>query len=100
LTHDRLNAVARLGKAFRPVEGNTGTNPAELFVLLDGAVAYLAVFNFSGSAATKTIDLSRAGLDGARSYAVTDLWSGATSSASGTLQLAVDAGAAKLLQLN
>jgi hypothetical protein len=100
LTNPAINAVARLGRSFRPVEGNTGTNPSELLVLADGASTYLAVFNFAGTAITKSIDLGRAGLDPSRRYAVTDLWSGATSSAQGTLQLPVDSHAAKLLQFN
>src|SRR5205814_87796 len=33
LTNSRINRVARLGKAFRPVEGNTGTNPSDVMVL-------------------------------------------------------------------
>ena len=43
LTNGRINDVARLGQAFRPVEGNTGTAPSNVFVLQDGARYYLAV---------------------------------------------------------
>jgi hypothetical protein len=97
LTNSRINAVARLGKSFRPVEGNSGT--ADLMVLQDSGVTYLAVFNFGNSAVNRSIDLGRAGLDGAHSYAVTDLWSGATSTATGQLNVALDATSAKLIQL-
>jgi len=96
----RINGVARLGRAFRPLEGNTGTNPSEVLVLQSGGSTYLAVFNFSGGSVTKSINLVRAGLDGARTYGVTDLWSGATSAARGTLTVTLDRYYAKLLQLN
>ena len=98
LTNDRINAVARLGKAFRPVEGNTGTNPSNVLVLHDGSTYYLAVFNYGAAAVSQAVDLARAGLPTA-TFAVTDLWSGATSTASGTLTVALDPESAKLLAL-
>jgi hypothetical protein len=42
----------------------------------------------------------RAGLDGGRIYTVTDLWSGATTTARRTLGVALDGNAANLLQLD
>ena len=99
LTNDAINAVARLGKAFRPVEGNSGSHAPELFVLEDGGVGYLAVFNFGSSTETRTIDLGRAGLDGARTYAVTSVWDGAASAATGTVSVTVASRAATLLKL-
>jgi hypothetical protein len=99
LTNDRMNAVARLGKAFRPVEGNTGTDPSDVLVLSAGGTHYLAIFNFGANAATKSVDLVRAGLDGSASYAVTDLWTGAASTASGTFGTTVDAHFARLFSL-
>jgi hypothetical protein len=99
LTNARINDVARLGKAFRPVEGNTGTNPSDVLVLHDGATYYIAVFNFGASAVTRPVDLARAGLSAATSYSVTDLWSGATSTATGTLNVSLDAGFARIFAL-
>ncbi|HEY2510436.1 MAG TPA: hypothetical protein VGI39_06260 [Polyangiaceae bacterium] len=99
LTNDRINAVAKLGRAFRPLEGNTGTNPSDVLTLHDPSGDYIAAFNYTTSAVTKAIDLTRAGLNGSKSYAVTDLWTGAGSTAQGTLSVAVDAGSAKLLML-
>jgi alpha-galactosidase len=100
LTNPRVNQIARLGRAFRPVEGNTGTGPSEAMVLHHGGVSYLAVFNFSGRAGSRTIDLARAGLDPGRSYTVTDLWTGAVSTARGSLGVSLDTDAATLLQLH
>ncbi|MDI4647228.1 S-layer homology domain-containing protein [Cohnella hashimotonis] len=93
-------ALALKGKAFRPLEGNTGANAADAFVLKDGADFYLAVFNYSASvAADKTIDLGRAGLDASLTYAAKDLWTGEASEATGTLQLTLAPAASRLLQL-
>ena len=94
-----INGVARLGRAFRPVEGNSGTSAPSAFVLANGATNYLALFNFTSSAATQTVDLARAGLNGATAYTVTDLWTGATSSATGTLSASLGVNGAALLQL-
>jgi len=99
LTNPRINHVARLGRAFRPVEGNTGTGPSEVMVLRDGGATYLAVFNFSGQAVMRSIDLARAGLDAGRSYRVIDLWSGQESAAQGVLQVPLAQDESRLLQL-
>ena len=99
LTNERMNAVARLGKAFRPVEGNTGTDPSNVLVLHEGGAHYIAVFNFGAGEATTPVDLPRAGLDGSVDYAVTDLWSGAVSNAKQTLAATVAAGSARLFSL-
>ena len=61
LTRERVNAVARLGKAFRPVEAQRGTAAPELFVLADGSTTYLAFFNYGSGTVTHDIDLARAG---------------------------------------
>ncbi|MGO8991813.1 MAG: alpha-galactosidase [Polyangiaceae bacterium] len=99
LTNGRMNAVARLGRAFRPVEGNTGTGPGDLFVLQDGGTFYLAVFNFTTSTVTQSVSLARAGLNGGQSYSVTDLWTGATSTAKGTMPVSLPGGYARLFSL-
>jgi alpha-galactosidase len=99
LTNPRINQVARRGRSFRPLDGASGTASADVFVLADGDRAYLAVFNFGGGAVTRSIDLARAGLSASQSYAVTDLWTGTTTSASGTLSVPLEAGFARLFEL-
>jgi len=99
LTNDRINGVARLGKAFRPVEANTGTAPSDVLTLADGGSYYVAVFNFSSTPETKTVDLGRAGLDSAADYVATDLWTGAATTAHGTLTVTLDPGFARLFAL-
>jgi alpha-galactosidase len=99
LTNGRINDVARLGRPFRPVEGNTGTSPSELMVLTHGVDTYLAVFNFSGDSVTRNVDLGRAGLDASRTYDVTDLWTGDGTSAKGTLAVSLARDYARLFVL-
>src|SRR5260370_25951156 len=94
-----MNAVARLGKAFRPVEGNAGTDPSSVLVLRDGDTSYVAMFNFGSGTATASVALARAGLDGGASHDATDLWSGAVSTAQGMLSAAIEAGSARLFAL-
>ncbi|WP_420819766.1 carbohydrate-binding protein [Paenibacillus monticola] len=76
LTNPRINELAVKGKAFRPVEGNTGTTAADTFVLSDKGTYYLAVFNYSNAPAERSLDLIRAGIGSGTgtSYTVTDMW--------------------------
>jgi hypothetical protein len=99
LTNPRVNAVARRGRTFEPVEGNTGTAPASLFVLHDDVQHQLAVFNFTDAAATTTVDLGRAGLDATVDYQAQDLWTGAAQTVRGSLTVTLDAHFAKLFSL-
>jgi hypothetical protein len=74
LTNKQVNEVALKGKAFRPVEGNTGTGAADMFVMKDGADYYVAVFNYTNEPVTKTLDFKRAGIPAASKAKATDLW--------------------------
>ena len=82
LTNRAINGLARTGTSFLPVEGNTGTNPCDVFVQQAGSNWYVAVFNYASSNVTKTLNLSRMGIAG--SYTAVDLWDGNISSVSGT----------------
>jgi Alpha galactosidase C-terminal beta sandwich domain len=101
LTNHDINELARRGKAFRPVEGNTGTKAPDLFVSREGAKYYVAVFNWSsGSSKTMNVDLARAGLDGTLSYTARDLWSGATSTVKGALPVTLAGAASTIVELS
>ncbi len=101
LTNANINALAKLNMAFRPVEGNTGEVPANVYVLEDNGTYYLAVFNFSSSSSsTVNVDLARAGLSGTADYTVTDLWTGAASSARGTYSVTLGAMQSTIVRLN
>ncbi len=98
LTNAALNAVARLGQTFRPVEGNTGTNATDEFVLQNGTNWYLAVLNYSASATNESVDFTRAGIPSSTCGAL-DLWSGAFYNANGSLSVSLAAKQSKLFQL-
>jgi predicted CxxxxCH...CXXCH cytochrome family protein len=98
LTNANINEVARAGVSFRPVEGNTGTNAADVFVRQDGSVWYIAAFNYTASSIVKNLDLPRLGLSG--TYTANDLWAGTFSSVTGTnWNVNLGARQAKLLRL-
>ena len=71
-----LLRIVENGKAFEPVEGNTGNGPASMFVRkIDGSL-YLAVFNYGQAPASFTIDAARIGLATGRSYTGVELLQG------------------------
>ncbi len=98
LTTAAIDAVARVGRTFTPVEGNTGTSAANLFVRQDGATWCLAVFNYTASAVNMTVDLNRAGLPSGN-YIATNLWDETTASVSGSFNVNLNAQQAKIFQL-
>ncbi|WP_261301480.1 OmpL47-type beta-barrel domain-containing protein [Paenibacillus andongensis] len=100
LTNKAINRVALLGKAFQAVEGNTGANAADTFMLNDNGTYYLAVFNYNGaSSSTKSVDLARAGLNGISNYLRTDLWTGTEDMVSGKLNVTLKPAESKLFKL-
>ncbi len=98
LTHNAINAVARAGQSFTPVEGNTGTGAANVFVRQNGSTWNLAVLNYTANATNETVSLSRAGLPSG-SYVATDLWSGNLTNVTGSLNVSLNAKHSKLFQL-
>ncbi|WP_364146710.1 carbohydrate-binding protein [Paenibacillus sp. LPE1-1-1.1] len=99
LTNKQVNEVALNGKAFRAVEGNTGTAAADTFVMKDGKDYYLAVFNFTNEAVTKTVDFARAGIPSSSNAKVTDLWTNESSEAVGSLKVDLLGAQSKLYKI-
>lgn len=101
LTNEEVNAVARAGRTFRPVEGDTGSRAADLFERRDASdLVYLAVFNFSPDQRTvKRIDLARAGLAPDATWRVRDLWTKQERRARATLELDLEPAASTILRL-
>lgn len=88
------------GKAFQPVEGNTGDQPNELFTTTIGNYQYLAIINYGSAAKTYTINLARIGLNPTATYsAVKELFTGVTSTASGSLNVTVPASDTKIYRI-
>lgn len=102
LTNEEINAVAKKGVAFRPVEGNTGDGACDTFVYYDEEeeALYLAVFNFSAEKSkTMELDLERLGLDASREYEMYDLWSKETTTVLQGDKIELEKAQPKLLRL-
>jgi alpha-galactosidase len=91
LTNSRVIAVDQdaLGQQAHLVDAAGGLDVLAR-PLANGDVA-VALFNEGGSTATVTTTAAAVGKSGAGSYALTDLWSGATSSTTGTISASVPA---------
>ena len=88
LTNPAILAIAREGRAFRPLEGDTGAHAADVFVRQDtGGRFLIAVFNFGNNTVSRNIDLARAGLRSDIGYKTRDLWTGREGVASLVLTL-------------
>jgi alpha-galactosidase len=70
-----LLKIIRHGKAFEPVEGNTGTGATEMFTSRVGNDFYLAVFNYADKPKEFSIDLKRIGLHTKQKYIVNEIFS-------------------------
>ena len=99
LTNAAINSVARVGQTFTPVESNTGTSAANIFVRQEsGSTWSIAVFNYSSSATIETVDLSRAGLPSGN-YTAINLWDETTSMVNGSFNVSLNAKQTKLFRL-
>ena len=98
LTNSAINAVARVGQTFRPVDGATGTGAGNIFVRQDGDTWCLAVFNYTESATNETVNLGSAGLP-PEIFVATNLWDGTTSLVTNSMSVSLNAGQAKLFRL-
>ncbi len=83
--NDVMN-VARADMHFIPADGNTGYNAANIFSASHNNITYVAVFNYGATASNTSVNLNRLGL-GSGNYTVKELYSGATSSTQGTLNV-------------
>ncbi|HEY1164000.1 MAG TPA: CBM35 domain-containing protein [Chitinophaga sp.] len=99
---DLLN-IARNGngKAFQPVEGNTGDQPNELFTTCIGPYHYLAIINYGAAPKTFTVNMGRIGLNTSGTYSsVKELFSGNMSAITGTLTVTVPAADAVIYRID
>ena len=108
-TNAEVNEMARRCKSFRPVSSGAAgenygnpSNCSDMYTtkLKDtngNDIIYVAVFNFDGATANKSIDFARIGLSG--NYTVKELWSGTTSTRNATWNESVSANDAKILKI-
>lgn len=73
--NSEINEMARNCKSFRPVEHGEGAKAADMFTNSDDNYIYVAIFNYDGHPAEKTLPLRRLGLSEAADYSATELWS-------------------------
>lgn len=90
LQNPQVNAIAEIGRTFRPVEADTGFKANNLFVLHHDGADYLAVFNFDPQPKSFDVDLARLGLSKGK-HTFTELWSGDESTMRGAYQATVPA---------
>lgn len=102
LTCEEINAVAKRGISFRPVEGNTKDAACDTFISYDEGedALYLAVFNFS-SKETKSmqVDMERIGLEPSGEYEMYDLWSKETVQITDGYEMELDKAEPKLFRI-
>ncbi len=98
LTNASVDNVARVGRSFMPVEGNTGTSAVNQFVRQDGSTWQLAVFNYTSNSASTTVNLSRVGLP-AGYYILSNLWDRSVSTVNGSFGVSLNACQSKLFSL-
>jgi hypothetical protein len=98
LTNAAINAIARIGQTFRPVDGATGTGAADILSRQDGKNWNIAVFNYNSSSASQTVNLSSAGLPNGI-FVATNLWDGTTATVSNALSVSLNSKQAKLFRL-
>lgn len=82
LTNTEIDALARVKKLFRPVEGNTGNRAANLFSFEGKKKFYVAAFNYSDTNMNFDLNLKRAGLVFPGQIVDKELWSGVIADAS------------------
>ncbi|MDD2962282.1 MAG: alpha-galactosidase, partial [Muribaculaceae bacterium] len=75
LTNKEINAIAKIGKSFRPVNGNSDTADF-LFEHHEGNILYLAAFNYSGYDLQYNVSVKRLGLKKNKIYNAKELWRG------------------------
>lgn len=97
LNNAKIMELARLNKAFTPVEGGQGTS--EIFVYKHGDAYYIGVFNFKDKSAVKTINLPRAGINGDKKYIAKDLWTKQEQVVSGSFDVNLKQNQSTILKL-
>ncbi|MEK4994349.1 alpha-galactosidase [Paenibacillus odorifer] len=102
LSNKDIMDVARLGKTFRPIEGDFGKQSCDTFVLesAEENAFYIAVFNYDVTkSAPKSLSLERAGLNAQAAYQLLDLWEGVEGETSGKLEVTLEPAESKIFKL-
>jgi alpha-galactosidase len=76
LTNADVDALGRIQKSFRPVEGDTDDHASTMFVYDDSQHFYLAAFNYGKTETSITVPFDRLGLKVQGLIRAKELWSG------------------------
>ena len=99
LNNAEVDALVRARHVFRPVEWSVSNQAANVFSCEDGKSLYLAVFNFTPTNRSVTVDLGRLGFQSKGPFQVKELWSGATAEMTGPLAIRMGAKDAGIYQV-
>ncbi|MBO9565394.1 MAG: alpha-galactosidase [Niastella sp.] len=89
LQNKELLNIIKDGRSFRPVDANSGKRAPELFTRTINGITYLAVFNYDQSVRTYTISSERLGLKKGAKLKLQELFTQASSTATGQLSLTI-----------
>ena len=98
LQNKELLNIARSGKAFMPLDGNTGTHANAVFYRNIKGDLYIAVLNYSGKQQDFDIPFARFGLQGS-GYEVSELFAGKALKLMGSLKISLPEKDAVLLKV-
>lgn len=91
--------ISRNGVAFKPLDGNTGTNANEIFVQEIGNYTYVAAFKYGAGSKNYAIDLKRLGLTDGQNYRSKELFGGAVTVVNGSLNFTINGAGALIFRL-
>ncbi|WAC39794.1 T9SS type A sorting domain-containing protein [Pedobacter sp. SL55] len=91
--------ISRNGIAFKPLDGNTGTNANEIFVREIGNYTYVAAFKYGAGSKNYSIDLKRLGLTDGQNYRSKELFGGAVTVVNGSLNFTISGAGASIFRL-
>jgi alpha-galactosidase len=98
LQNKELMDIARSGKTFMPLEGNTGTSANNVFYREIKGFLYIALFNYSKESKDFNIPMSRLGLTGS-DYIAKELFQLSEVKLVRSLNLKVNASDAAILKI-
>jgi alpha-galactosidase len=99
LQNKDLLAIIQQGRAFSPVEANTGRRAPEVFVRTINGATYLAIFNYDHTPRKFNITPARIGLKAGSRWQLMELFSGKQSTANGLFEVELPAADAVIYRI-
>ncbi|OAS16074.1 alpha-galactosidase [Paenibacillus oryzisoli] len=100
LSRPELLTIAKTGKSFVPVEGNTDAGSDHVFYQMTDKNCWIAVFNFNkDETVEKRISIERLGLPGNTTYWLHDLWEETVLQSKGDISVRLKPAESKIFKL-